>query len=76
MQNKKPEPATNNSEPRSGWQIALEIVGWLIVTLSGTCGGFFLVVAAFNFYDLLTVLLISGLPMAFGSLLIYLSRRK
>jgi len=67
-----------SKKPRSGWLTAVEVVGWLIITLSGTCGGFFLLmgVSSDGYIPIFVVLIYSGVPIAIGTLLLYLARRK
>jgi len=67
-----------SKKPRSGWLTAVEVVGWLIITLSGTCAGLFLFmsIGSNGYIPIVAVLIYSGIPIAIGSLLVYLARRR
>jgi len=68
-------PIDPSPKPRSGWSVALEVVGWLIVFLSGTCTGYALLALHISVEVLMLILIFGALPMAFGGLLVVSFRR-
>jgi len=79
VMNDKREKQTAENERRSGWNVAMEVIGWLIIMLSGSCSGVYFLVILLGSKSYLTydaIILIGGIPMAFGCLLVYLSWRK